>query len=226
MTTDIAVATEVHFSNWLGKNRNRVIGGGVVIALVALAVSYYFYDKNQTEITASKAISKVQPGPNAADAYLKIATENPGTPAAERATLLAANELFAAGKYPDAQTQFERVATDFPGTQFRDQSALGIAASLAAQGKTADATTRYTDLIQRSPEAAAATQARASLASIYETQGKFTEAIPLYQELARAEAYSSIGLEAGVRLQALLAQHPELLAKPAAANTNANISLK
>ncbi|MFM2294823.1 MAG: Tetratricopeptide repeat-like domain [Verrucomicrobiota bacterium] len=212
MTTDIAVATEVHFFNWLEKNRARLIQGGVAVALGALVVSYYFYHKGETEAAASEAISKVQPGAGAADAYLKIAAENPGTPAAQRATVLAAGELFAAGKFTDAQTQFEKVGADVTDNALRAQAALGVAASLDAQGKP-EAATRYADIIQRFATDPAATQARSALARLYEATGKYTEAIPLYQELARSEAYSSIGLEAGVRLQALLANHPELLPK-------------
>ena len=213
MSTDITAATEVHLLNWFDKNRARLVQLGGLLAVGALIIGYYFWHKQQSEAAASEAVSKIGSGPYAAEEYLKIATEHPSAPAAQRAVVLAAGEYFAAGKFAEAQTQFERVTKDFAEGPFRIQATLGIAASLDAQGKADEAATRYSDLIQRYPTDPAATQARSALARVYEAQGKFTDALAIYQELARTESYTSFGLEAGVRLQALLAAHPELLPK-------------
>ena len=216
MSTDIAAATEVHLLNWFDKNRARLVQIAGLLAVGALVIGYYFWHKQQSEVAASEAVSKIASGPYAAEAYLKIATEHPSAPAAQRAVVLAAGEYFAADKFPEAQTQFERVIRDFAEGPFRIQATLGVAACLDAQGKADEAATRYNDIIQRYPTDPAATQARSALARVYEAQGKFTDALAIYQELARTEAYTSFGLEAGVRLQALLAAHPELVPKPLA----------
>ena len=60
-------------------------------------------------------------------------------------------------------------------------------------------------------------QARSALARLYEAQNQPDKALQLYRELARSESYSSFGLEAGIRMQDLLAKHPELNKAPAVA---------
>lgn len=218
MNTEAAATVGWHrFLNWLEANWKKVLQGAAVAAVVAMAVSYYFWNQGQREIVASEALSNVT-GPDTAAAYLKLAGEYPQTAAAPRAVLLAAGDLFMAGRYPDAQTQFERVLRDYPETSFRVQSLLGVAACLDAQGKTADATTRYNELIQRHPNDSASSQARSALARLYEMQNQPDKALQLYQELTRSEAYSSFGLEARIRLEDLLARHPELKAKLTPAN--------
>ena len=218
MNTEAAATLGWHrFLNWLESNWKKAAQAAAVVGLVALVVSFYFWRQDQQEIAAGEALSNVT-GTGGAEDYLKLAAQFSKTAAAPRAVLLAAGDLFAAGKYADAQAQFERVLHDYPESSFRVQAMLGVAASLDAQGKTADATTRYSDLIQRYPNDAVAAQAKSALARLYEAQNQPDKALQLYQDLARSEAYSSFGLEAGIRMQDLLAKHPELKAKPAPAS--------
>ena len=200
------------FLNWLETNWKYILQGAAVVAVVATVISFYYWNQGQREIMASEALSNVN-GPNAADAFLKLAGQYPKTDAAPRAVLLAASDLFMAGRYADAQAQFERVLRDYPATSFRVQALLGVAACLDAQGKTAEAATRYSELIQRHPNDSVSSQARSALARLYEMQNQPEKALQLYLELTRSEAYSSFGLEAGICLQDLLARHPELKAK-------------
>jgi TolA-binding protein len=212
MSTDIAVTTGfIRLLNWLEANRQRVVTGAAAVAVVALAVSFYFWKHNQGEQEASEALSAIV-SPNPA-AYLKLVEEHPHSAVAPRAVLLAAGDLFAAGQYTDAQAQFNRLLQEYADSPFRPQAYYGLAACTDAQGKTADAVQAYKDLLQRYPSDPLTPHVRSALARLYEAQGKPELAIPIYQQQAREEANSSFGLEANVRLQALLAQNPQLTAK-------------
>ena len=214
MTTEAPAAIQIERSiNWLDANRDKLIKVAIAVAVVALVVSYYIWNRDQQEVAASAALSDVTPGAGAAESYLKLAGQYPKTTAAPRAVLLAAGELFAAGKYAEAQVQFERLLREFPETSFRLQGSLGVAACLDAQGKTADAISRYDEVIRRYPNESSAAQAKSALARLYEAQNKPELALALYEDLQKTEVYNSFGLEANIRRMNLLAQHPELAAK-------------
>jgi predicted negative regulator of RcsB-dependent stress response len=214
MTTEAPAAIQIERSiNWLDANRTKLIQAAIVVVVLVVAVSFYLWNGGQKEIEASKALSNVSPGPGAADSYLKLAGEHSGTVAASRAVLLAAGELFSAGKYGEAQSQFARFEKEYANSPLRIQGLLGVAASLDAQNKTADAIARYEDLIKRHSDEPAMAQARSALARLYEAQNKPELALSLYDDLRRTEAYSSFGLEANIRRMDLLAKHPELAAK-------------
>lgn len=220
MTTEAPTAIHVERSlNWLDTNRNKLIQIAIGVAVVALAVSYYSWSRQQQETNASAALSDVTPGAGAADAYLKLAGQYPKTAAAPRAVLLAAGDWFAAGKYAEAQAQFERLLRDYSESPFRVQGLLGVAACFDAQGKTADATSRYDEIVKRHPNDTATAQAKSALARLHEAAGKPELALALYEDLQKTEVYNSFGLEANIRRLALLAKHPELAKAKAPAAT-------
>lgn len=216
MSNDIATAAEFHLFGWLDKNKKQLVWAGGGILIMVFAVSFYFWNKGRLEIKAAETLSSIQTTPNSdAAAYISLAAQYPRTSAAAQAVLLAAGNLFSAGKYAEAQAQFDRLLREYSDSPYRVQAFLGTAACMDAQGKTAEAVTRYAELIQRFPTDPATLQAKSALARIYEAQNQFDRALPLYEELAQAANYNSIGLESAVRLQALIARHPELV-KPKA----------
>lgn len=221
MSTDIATAAEFHLTDWWDKNRQRLVRGVMLALVVALGLSFYFWKKNQREVDASCSLSNVQPGLGAAQAYLKVTEQYPGSAAAARALLLAAGGEFADGNYAEAQGLFERFLREAGDSSWRPAALLGVAASLDAQGKKADAILRYQDFVQRYANDSSAAAAKSALAHLYLTQNQLVQAQALYQELARSEQNSSYGLESMVSLQNLLAKHPEL-AQPKAATTISN----
>jgi TolA-binding protein len=195
---------------WFEANRIRIIWGSAVIAVVALLISFYSWQRDQKEITAGKALTRMMssiprdatPGQEA-DLFLKITADYQGTSAGQRALLQGAEMLFAAGRYPDAQAQFQKFLDAYPGSFFAAQAALGVATSLDAQGKTDLAAGGYQRIINTYPDAVAVDSARFALAQINERQGKLVEAINLYGAIVKYNPNSSMGSEAGLRLMEL-----------------------
>ena len=218
MSTDIATAAEFHLTGWYEKNKRQLAWAVGIIAVVALVLSFFFWKRGQRETDASEALSNLTPGQATAQAYLKMAGQYPDTAAAGRAVLLAASASFTEGRYAEAQAQFERFLREQPESASRPAALLGVAASIAAQGRAAEALQRYQEIAQRFPNDPVSSPAKAAMARLYETQNQYNQALPIYQELARSEANQSYGLEAMVRMQDLLARHPELAnASPAPA---------
>ena len=94
------------------------------------------------------------------------------------------------------------------------QAQFGIASCLDAQGKTDQAATAYKDLITRHPNENFVPQAKFALARIYEAQNKLEQARDSYQDVERSAPFTSIGNEAGVRLEELISKYPMLEPAP------------
>jgi tetratricopeptide (TPR) repeat protein len=206
---------------WFETNRKQAVWGAFLVAVLVLIIWFVVWQKGEKEVNASEALSKVtatglaNPGsrPDAA-AYLKIVSEYPKSSAGARALLLAGATYFVDGKYTEAKTQFDRFAREYNESPFIAQALLGIAACQDAQGKTNEAVTAYKDLVDRRPNESVVPQAKFALARLYEAQGKVEQAKTYYEDLNRSDAYGSIGSEAGMRLEELLAKNPQLLQKP------------
>jgi predicted negative regulator of RcsB-dependent stress response len=221
MSSEITQSSEFYkLVAWVDANRKRIAWiGGIIVAMV-LAVSFYFWDKDQQELKAAQALSALElrnsssPGDAAAaDGYLKLAAEYPETAAAARALLTGAGVLFDAGKFKEAQAQFEKFLRDYSDNPLTTQAALGLAASLDAQGRVADAITRYSEVIQRHPNDPSLNQAKVALARLYVTQNKPEQAFKLYDELARnggMNSGDSWSAEAAIQREELLDKYPNL----------------
>jgi len=208
---------------WFETNKKQALWGTVAVIGLGLIIWFVIWQQGEKEVNASEALATVsipQNGiggarPGAADAFLKIAATYPKSSAGARALLLAAGSLFVEGKYPEAKAQFERFTREDHDSPFMGQALLGIAASLDAQGKTNEAVTAYKDLVDHHPGESVIPQAKFALARLYEAQNKLELARSLYEELNRNEPYGSLGSEAGMRLEELLAKNPSLIPKPA-----------
>jgi len=86
------------------------------------------------------------------------------------------------------------------------EALLGTASCQEVLGKTNEAMAIYQDIKDHHSSDVVAAQAKFALARLYETQNKPEVARPLYEDLARNEPYSSIGSEAGIRLEELMAR--------------------
>ena len=210
---------------WFDKNKKQVQLGAVAVTGLVIVIALVVWQRSEKERKAGEALSDVfvplvMAGPNArgsgAESYQKVALAHPGDEAGAQAMLLAATGLFTDGKFTDALAEFERFEQAHRDSALLGQALLGRAASLDALGRTNDAVTAYNTLINQHPSESMVPHAKYSLARIYEAQGKLEQARLYYEEVG-ANRYSSIGSEAGIRLEELLQKHPELL--PAAPPT-------
>ncbi|HEY3932473.1 MAG TPA: tetratricopeptide repeat protein [Verrucomicrobiae bacterium] len=195
---------------WVEANIKRIGISIGIAAVVAVLVSFYFWQQNQKEIAAGQALTQliVATPPNVsaselADSYLQIANTHGDTRAAQRALLRGATELFAAGRYAEAQTEFQKFLDAHPDSQFSGQAALGVAASLEAQGKMDLAADAYQKVVNGFTDPLAADNAKFALGRIYEAQGKTSDARNFYEEVARANPNNSLGSEAALRAMEL-----------------------
>ena len=209
---------------WFETNKKQAVWGTVLVVGVGLIIWFVVWQQGEKEIKASEALTNVSiplagsagPRPGSAEAYFKVASEYPKSAAGARALLLGAGSLFIEGKFPEAKSQFERFTREHRDSPFMGQALLGVAASLDAQGKTNEAVTAYKDLVDHHPGESVIPQAKFALARLYESQNKLELARSLFEELNRTEPYSSLGSEAGMRLEELLAKNPNLIPKPVA----------
>lgn len=209
---------------WFETHKKQVLWGVVAVVAVGMGVGFFTWLQREKQTRANEALSRAlnrdaggAERPDAPEALLRVAAENPNTAAGGRALLLAAGDLFAAGKYPEARSQFEKYLREYRETPFASQALLGVAVCLDAQGKTNEAVAAYNDIVQHHSSENVALQARLALARLYEAQNKLEQARDLLLELARAQTPNSmITREAVLRLEELFAQHPNLVpARPA-----------
>jgi tetratricopeptide (TPR) repeat protein len=212
------------------KRQLGIVGG--ILAVAGLVIWFILWQREQKQIDAGTALSQVAASQlegagaraEGADAYLKVAKEYPSSVTGARALLLAGGSLFAESKYSDAQPLFERFVREYQGSPFMGEALLGIASCLDAQGKTEQAASAYKDLVTRHPNESFVPQAKFALARLYEAQAKPELARDLYQDIERSAPFTSLGNEAGVRLEELIAKYPNLapapLPPPASSVTN------
>jgi len=202
---------------WLEANKTQAAIGAAVLLAVGLVVWIVVWQGHQREVAAGEALSSLAveqilspPRPNAAEGYLKVASQYPKSQAGARALLLAAGSLFADGKYSEAQAQFEKFTREHRENPFMGEALLGIAASLEAQGKTDAAVAAYKELISRHSADSVVPDAKFALARLYEIQNKPELARDLYLEVERDSRFSSKGIEAGMRVEDLMGKYPRL----------------
>jgi tetratricopeptide (TPR) repeat protein len=213
---------------WFEANKKQTLWGTGALVLVGLIVALVLYRRDEADIAAGEALSNVAlPQMTGAsrgdspDAYLKVAAAYRGSRAGARALLLGAGGLFMEGKYDEARNQFERFNREYGDSPFKGEALLGIAACLDAQSKTNEAVTAYKNLIDRRPADYVLPQARFALARLYEAQNKPELARTLFEEVERNNPYSSLGSEAGIRLEDLKVKYPNLAPPVVPTPTNA-----
>lgn len=209
--------------DWFEAYRRQIILAVAFLFIAGIIVWFVIWQRETKQSDAGAALTAVEassitggPAHPDAEAYLKVAGNYPGSMAGGRALLLAAGVLFDQSKYTEAQALFDRFVREYQGNPLMGQALFGIAACLDAEGKTDPAATAYKDLITRHPNESFVPQAKFALASIYEKQNKAELARDLYQDVERTAPFTSLGNEAGVRLEELIAKNPNLQPAPPA----------
>ena len=213
---------------WFEVNKKQTLWATGGLVLVGLIIAFVLYRQDEADVSASEALSNVallqMTGAGRGetpDVYLKVAAAHPGSRAGARAVLLAAGGLFVEAKYDEARTQFERFNREYSDSPFKGEALLGIAACLDVQSKTNEAVAAYKNLIDRRPTDYVLPQARFALARLYEAQNKPELARSQFEEVERSGPYSSLGSEAGIRLEDLKRKYPSLVAPVTPTPTNA-----
>lgn len=210
---------------WFETNKKQALWGAVSIVAAGLVVGFMMWRKAEKEVEAGEALSAVSVpyaagnrNGNAADAYLKVASEYAGTKAATRALLLAAADDYAQGRLDQARARFEQFRREHGESPLAGQAMLGIAASYEAQGKSAEAAAAYKDLIEHRPNDTAVPQAKFALGNLLEHDNKPEQALNYFEDIVRNDPYGSLGSEAGMRAEELKQKYPNLV-PPAPAPT-------
>jgi predicted negative regulator of RcsB-dependent stress response len=209
---------------WFETNKRQAGWGAAALVAIGLVAGFVLWRQAAKQEAAGEAFSKVfvpmalAGGPRGEnpEAYLKVAADHPNSQAAIRAVLFAAGGFFVEGKFAEAQTQFTRLAHELRENPLQGEALLGIAACLDAQGKTNEAVTAYRDLVDHHPTDVVYPQAKFALANLYLAQGKPDDARRAFEELVTKDPYGSLGAEAGMKLEELKLNHPELFQPPPA----------
>lgn len=210
---------------WLEIHKKRILAGVAIGAVVALAVSYFFWHRAQRQQAANEALLQVTmaasaQGPNGRPApadLLRVASDYAGTAAAARAHLLAAGAYFANGQYTEALAEFEKFRQRHPRDPMIHVADLGVAASLESLNRADDALPVYEKAIESYANKPAAQQARLAIARICEAKQQHAKAVQLYDDLLAQPDRGFWAAEARERRERLLTAHPEL------AKTNAPV---
>ncbi len=208
---------------WVETNKKQATWGAAIVVMLGLVIWFFLWRHAEQEVRAGEALSEVfvpqmiaggATRPETAQGFLKVAAAYPGYDAGVQAMLLAAGDLFTAGKYDEAKAQFERFVREHHRSPLETSALLGIAACLDAQHKPTEARTAYKSLVDQHPNDPVAFQAKFSLARLYAAQNMLEMARNYFEDVARNRG-SLLSSEAGLRLEELYQQHPELA--PAAA---------
>jgi predicted negative regulator of RcsB-dependent stress response len=202
---------------WAHARRKQLIWISTIVVVAAAIIGIYIWRTNYNENLASESLSrlKLPTGSetitaSAADPYIKVVNDFPGTRAGARALLMAAGILFDSGKFKEAQDQFDRFMREYSDSPLVSQALIGIAASLEAQGKIPEATARYEDITKRRSLDSTMPQANSALARLYLAQNKPDRAFKIYKELAQSGNPDSWSSEAGIQAEELLQKYPDL----------------
>jgi tetratricopeptide (TPR) repeat protein len=203
---------------WVETNKKQAQWGAAIAVTLGLGIWFFVWRQGEQEVKAGEALSEIfvpqlisgsATRPETAQGLLKVAGEYPGYGAGAQALLLAAGDLFTAGKYDQAKVQFERFSQEHRGSPLETSALLGIAACLDAQHKPTEARTAYKSLIDQHPNDPVALQAKFSLARLYAAQNMPELARNCFEDVARSRG-SVLSSEAALRLEELYEQHPEL----------------
>jgi tetratricopeptide (TPR) repeat protein len=203
---------------WVETNKKQAAWGAAIAVTLGLVIWFLLWRHGEQEVKAGEALSEIfvpqmisggATRPEAAQGFLRVAAAYPGYEAGAQAMLLGAGDLFTAGKYDEAKAQFERFAREHRRSPLDTSALLGIAACLDAQHKPIEARTAYKSLIDQHPNDPVALQAKFSLARLYAAQNMPELARNYFEEVARNRG-SLLSSEAGLRLEELYQQHPEL----------------
>ena len=122
----------------------------------------------------------------AADAFLEVMRNSPGTPLNEETYAWAGQHFFDAKQWDAAATAFEALLSNVKDYPNPERVRFKIAECAEGAGNKDDALERYQAVVGAAPASAKATEARFRMAGIYEEKKEIGRAIALYEAAADA----------------------------------------
>ena len=214
---------------WIDANKKRVALGVLVVAVVALGVGIFVWQRGQRAIQAEEALAGLKmpyspleaPAAGTGEALAKIAADYPGTPAAAKALLRAGTVYFGEGNFAKARASFDSYLREFGATAQVKDAVFGLAACLDAEGKSAEAIAKYKDFITNPAYAADAVgdMARFNLVRLYEQSNQPQLALEVLTKMigtpAPNQPPSPAAQEAQAKIRAIYTKNPALMSAPA-----------
>lgn len=214
---------------WIDANKKRVALGVLVVAVVALGVGIFVWQRGQRAIQGEEALAGLKmpyspleaPAAGTGDALAKIAADYPGTPAAAKALLRAGTVYFGEGNFAKARASFDSYLREFGATAQVKDAVFGLAACLDAEGKSAEAIAKYKDFITNPAYAADAVgdMARFNLVRLYEQSNQPQLALEVLTKMVGApvpnQPPSPAAQEAQAKIRAIYTKNPALMTAPA-----------
>ena len=215
---------------WIDANKKRVALGVLVVAVVALGVGIFVWQRGQRAIQGEEALAGLKmpyspleaPAAGTGDALAKIAADYPGTPAAAKALLRAGTVYFGEGNFAKARASFDSYLREFGATAQVKDAVFGLAACLDAEGKSAEAIAKYKDFITNPAYAADAVgdMARFNLVRLYEQSNQPQLALEVLTKMigtpAPNQPPSPAAQEAQAKIRAIYTKNPALMSVPTA----------
>ena len=214
---------------WIDANKKRVALGVLVVAVVALGVGIFVWQRGQRAIQGEEALAGLKmpyspleaPAAGTGEALAKIAADYPGTPAAAKALLRAGTVYFGEGNFAKARASFDSYLREFGATAQVKDAVFGLAACLDAEGKSAEAIAKYKDFITNPAYAADAVgdMARFNLVRLYEQSNQPQLALEVLTKMVGTPAPnqppSPAAQEAQAKIRAIYTKNPALMSAPA-----------
>lgn len=207
---------------WFELNKNAVVSGVVLMVIALAGMIVWKHQSEQAEIAASDSLllAKLEQEEDMSpdiETLNALADRYSSRPTGAQAKLLAARELFIAGKYSEARERFESLA-DSPLSDISNVALLGIAACLDAEDKTDESLRAYQKVIDLPDADSVSSQARMSKAQLHEALGQPEAALAIYATMIEGDM-TVASSEARIRRADLLRKHPELDAPSSVTNT-------
>ncbi|NBV21084.1 MAG: hypothetical protein EBS05_04070 [Proteobacteria bacterium] len=203
---------------WLETHKVHLAYAGAAALALWLATFTYQYVRKGKEADANTALALLNkpadksgkaPQIAAAD-YLKVAEAHAGTAAGERASLFAADRLFAEGKYAEAKARFEKYLAANSTAPTAPVALMGVAACQEAAGEADKAVATYEQIISQHGSSPEVHQARLAIALLHEQKGRNDQALRLYDQVLQAKPVTVWRVEAEMRREQLLRKDPKL----------------
>lgn len=203
---------------WFETHKAQLAYVGAAALAVWLAAFTYKHVRAGKEAEANSALASLhkpadrngKQTPPSAGEYLKVAEQHAGTPAANRALLFAADRFFSEGKPAEAKTRFEQFLAANASSPMAAVALMGVAACQEAAGETDKAMATYQQVLAQHAGAPEAHPARLALGLLHEQKKQPDQALKLYDEVSRAKPVTVWRMEAEMRRDLLLRQHPQL----------------